>query len=87
MSTGLPIVGSATAPVQEVICNGETGLLVDFFSHKDLAQAVCTLLEDRALANKFGQQARKLVLDNYSLEKCVPRQISLIQLVASGAIG
>ena len=32
MSTGLPVVGSATPPVQEVICHGETGLLVDFFN-------------------------------------------------------
>ncbi|PWL22595.1 MAG: glycosyl transferase family 1 [Synechococcus sp. XM-24] len=86
MSTGLPIVGSATAPVQEVIRHGETGLLVDFFSPAALAEAVSTLLTDRALAARLGEQARQLVLHNFSLQQCVPRQLSLMQLVASGAL-
>lgn len=86
MSTGLPIVGSATAPVQEVIRHGETGLLVDFFSPADLADAVSTLLNDRVLASRLGEQARQLVLDGFSLEQCVPRQLALLQLVASGVL-
>lgn len=86
MSTGLPIVGSATAPVQEVIRHGETGLLVDFFSKSDLAKAVCTMLADRKLAMDYGRQARNLVLERFSLQKCVPRQLALIELVASGAL-
>jgi glycosyltransferase involved in cell wall biosynthesis len=86
MSTGLPIVGSATAPVQEVICHGENGLLVDFFSSADLADAVSTLLVDRALATRLGERARALVLEQFSLQQCVPRQLALIQLVASGAL-
>jgi len=86
MSTGLPIVGSATAPVQEVIRHGETGLLVDFFSPAALAEAVSTLLTDRALAARLGEQARQLVLERFSLQQCVPHQLALMQLVASGAL-
>jgi glycosyltransferase involved in cell wall biosynthesis len=86
MSTALPIVGSATAPVQEVIQHGQTGLLVDFFSPDALADAVSTLLSDRALAERLGAQARQLVLERFSLQQCLPRQLSLMQLVASGAL-
>lgn len=87
MSTGLPVVGSATPPVQEVVRHGETGLLVDFFSPTSLSEAVNNLLDDPTLAAKLGQQARQLVLDRFSLQHCVPRQLSLIQLVASGGLG
>ena len=86
MSTGLPIVGSTTAPVQEVIRHQETGLLVDFFSPVAIAESVSKLLNDRAFANKLGESARTLVLERFSLEKCLPRQLSLLELVASGAL-
>ena len=87
MCTACAIVGSATAPVQEVIQHSHNGLLVDFFSPKAIAEAVDQLLRDRKLAKQLGQQARKDALDRYSLERCLPRQLELIDLVASGAIG
>lgn len=83
MSTALPVVGSATPPVQEVIQNGETGLLVDFFSPAAVTDAVNRLLIDRTLAINLGQKARQLVLERFSLQQCVPRQLALIELVAS----
>ena len=86
MSTALPVVGSATAPVEEVIRHGENGLLVDFFSPAALADAVSTLLDDRALAENLGRQARQFVLDRFSLQQCVPRQLSLMQLVATRSL-
>jgi len=86
MSTQVPIVGSATAPVQEVIRHGETGLLVDFFSPNALADAVSTVLKDRDLAIHLGERARQLVLERFSLQQCVPLQLSLMQLVASGSL-
>ena len=87
MSTACGIVGSNTAPVQEVIQNGHNGLLVDFFNPKGIAEAVDQLLRDRKLAKQLGQQARKDALARYSLERCLPRQLELIDLVASGALG
>ena len=82
MSTGLPIVGSATAPVQEVVLDGVNGLLVDFFSPNQLADAVIDLLCNRELADSLGKAARETILAEYSLERCVPRHLNLMQLVA-----
>ncbi len=87
MSTACPIVGSATAPVMEVIQDGRNGLLVDFFNPRGIAEAVDQLLSDRKLARQLGEQARKDAQARYSLERCLPRQLELIDLVASGALG
>ncbi|EAQ75822.1 MULTISPECIES: glycosyltransferase [unclassified Synechococcus] len=87
MACGCAVVGSATAPVQEVIDDGRNGLLVNFFDPDSLAEAVVELLQDRALARRLGEAARATVLSHYSLDRCLPRQLSLMALVASGAIG
>jgi glycosyltransferase involved in cell wall biosynthesis len=87
MSCEAPIVGSATAPLMEVIQHGHNGLLVDFFKPNDLAEAVAELLNNRERAQELGRNARQTILQHYSLEKCVPRHLALMDLVASGALG
>ena len=86
MSCGCAIVGSSTAPVKEVIQDKDNGLLTDFFNPGDLAQSVCTLLADRTLAQKLGHAARATIMQKYSLKSCLPRQLALIEMVASGAL-
>ena len=72
--------------MREVIRHGENGLLVDFFSPADLASAVVELLQDRESAAAFGVAARSTVQRTYELDVCVKRQLSLMDLVASGSI-
>ncbi len=86
MSTECAIVGSSTAPVQELIQHGHNGLLVDFFDHQALAESVAELLNNRELAETFGKQARATILKDYSLEQCVPRHLALMNMVACGAL-
>ena len=87
MSCGCAVVGSATAPVQEVIRDRKNGLLVDFFAPQQLAEAIAELLSERKLAQELGQAARATVLQHYRLASCVQRQLALMDLVASGSIG
>ena len=86
MSSGCAIVGSATPPVEEVINHGQEGLLVDFFSPSQLADAVYQVLSDLSLAQTLGKHARTLALRRFSIERCVPQQLALMQLVLSGAL-
>jgi len=86
MSTQCAIVGSATAPVQELIKHGQNGLLVDFFDHQGLAESVAELLKNRELAETLGRNARKTIVNDYSLQQCVSRHLALMKMVACGAL-
>lgn len=79
MSMGAAIVASDTAPVQEVIKDGKTGKLVNFFDVNELANTVIDLLEQPKLREKLGAAARKEVIAKYDLKSvCLPKQIAWI---------
>ena len=86
MSTGCPIVGSSTAPVEEVLIDHHNGLLCDFFNPQRLAESVGFLLEDRQYAAELGANARKTIMKQYELTTCVHRHINLIRLVQAGGL-
>jgi glycosyltransferase involved in cell wall biosynthesis len=81
MACGAVVVGSATAPVEEVIGNGENGWLVPFFDHKKLAQTLLAVLENPAGQDRLRQSARRSILSSYTQEQCTAQQISLINRV------
>lgn len=87
MSCGCAVVGSDTEPVREVIEHGHNGLLVDFFSPNNLAEAIAEILNNRSLAQQLGEAARRTVIQRFNLSSCVQRQLALMDLVASGALG
>ncbi len=74
------VVGSATAPVTEVIRHGENGLLVDFFSSEELVNAVCEVLDHPDRMLEIRRQARRTILERFDLRSvCLPRQVELIE--------
>lgn len=85
MSAGCLVVGSRTPPVEEVIRDGENGLLADFFSTEQLALRI-----DEALSNDFTHlrhAARKTVIERFDLKRvCLPAQLELVaRLQGQGA--
>ena len=80
MSIGCAIVASDTSPVQEVIRDGVTGELFDFFSHQELSKKVITLLGNSEKQAQLGYAAREYAIANYDLNKvCLPKQLEWVE--------
>lgn len=79
MAAGALIVGSNTAPVQEVIEHGVNGYLVDFFSPQALADAVCRACLDSEDLTFIRRAAMETVVQRFNLRHgCLNRQLELL---------
>lgn len=61
MALGLPVVSTDVGGVSELVIAGETGILCSPGHAEVLADAVCRLLTDENLRQKFGRAARKRI--------------------------
>jgi glycosyltransferase involved in cell wall biosynthesis len=82
MATGCTILGSATAPVQEVIQHGVNGLLADFYDPDALAEQAVKVLRDPGQHRPLGEAARATILEKYELKHCTDQLVSLFQSLA-----
>ena len=83
MSAGCAIVASDTAPVREVMRDGETGRMVDFFDAEGLLREVDALLEDAPARDRLGAAARRFVEQGFDLRRqCLPRQLDWVDALA-----
>lgn len=78
MSFGLPLVGSATPPVMEVVEDGVNGLLAEFRSPMHIANRIDEILDDKELAARLGKAARETILEKFELNKCLHGYENLI---------
>ncbi len=77
MSCGCLIIGSSTAPVEEVITHGKNGFLVPFQNASALAETILVALSKSGSTQALRDQARSSV-KSYELSICLERQLSLI---------
>lgn len=84
MAAGCLVIGSRTPPVEEVISDGQNGLLVDFFTPQEIADRIDEVLDDAQRSAHIRQAARQTVLDRYALDGCLRRQLDLVSAVARG---
>jgi glycosyltransferase involved in cell wall biosynthesis len=83
MSAGAAIVAGSTDPVTEVMDDGKTGLLVNFFDPDEIVDRVNEFMHDTALRQALGQAARREVIENYDLRSiCLPRLLDWVDSVA-----
>ncbi|MDR0577205.1 MAG: glycosyltransferase family 4 protein [Candidatus Accumulibacter sp.] len=80
MAAGCLLVGSRTAPVEEVIRDGENGLLAGFFEPEEIAQKVIAALEAPGDFASLRGKARQSIIEAYDLKRiCLPGQLRLIE--------
>lgn len=85
MACGCLVIGSATAPVREVLAHGRNGLLVDFFDEEALSKTVLAALARGRALMPLRAAARATVEMRFALEQCLPRQIRLIETLTERA--
>jgi glycosyltransferase involved in cell wall biosynthesis len=85
MATGCMVIASDTAPVREVMRDGQEGLLVDFFAPGDLAGRMLQVLEGDARMPAIRAAARATVNARFALKSLLPRHLALLEETAHRA--
>jgi len=62
---GRPVIGGRGGGTEDAIVDGQTGLLVDGYDTRQIADAAIRLLSDPAYANLLGQQGKEKVLREF----------------------
>ena len=73
MSSGCAVVASAVGQIVDVLHDGENGLLVPPGDAQAMAGALARLIQDAALRERLGSQARRSALDHFSWESYLAR--------------
>lgn len=82
LSCGCTVLASDTAPVREVIRDGETGLLCDFFDIQGLADKALQVLESPQNSRHLGLNGRDLIESQYRADICLGQIEQLFHDVA-----
>lgn len=69
MASGCLVIGSATPPVEEVLKDGENGLLVDFFAGRDLADRIDAVLDHPDRMQALRDEARRQAIAKFDLKR------------------
>ncbi len=83
MASGRPVVGFDIPPVNELVENGKTGILVQLGDVEKLAEAVRILLDDKSLWEKMSIGAREEAVKRFSIDKVVYAHLKLYEKITS----
>jgi glycosyltransferase involved in cell wall biosynthesis len=82
MACRCTVLASDTAPVREVITDGNNGVLRDFFDVDGLAAAALAVLEEPVAYRDLGRAAERTVRRRYALDVTFPRLAAFFEQAA-----
>jgi glycosyltransferase involved in cell wall biosynthesis len=78
MSAGLPVIATNVEGVDEVIVDGEQGLLVPVGNVDALVRAILQLLRDPAMRARMGLSSKQRIAERYSIDQMSERYLALM---------
>jgi glycosyltransferase involved in cell wall biosynthesis len=79
MAVGLPVVARKIGSNEEVIENGVNGFVVE--SEREWFDKISLLIKNPEMRRKMGENARKTVLEKYSVTSQMPRMVEIFEKV------
>ncbi|MBZ0220320.1 MAG: glycosyltransferase family 4 protein [Candidatus Methylomirabilis sp.] len=79
MAMKVPVAASGLPSFLEIVEDRNTGLLFKANDARGLAESISMLLEDRLLASRLSVNARRLVIEGFSIEKMLDRTEALYE--------
>ena len=84
MSAGLPVIASSVGGITEVLNRpGRNGILIPAGDVDALTREMADLLHDRARRLELGREARRRILEEYTLELMTERTLDVYRLAAA----
>ena len=78
MNADLPIVATRVGDNDKLVTEGKNGYLCEVKDWQTLAERLRALVQDAALRNAMGYQSKKMLQDNYSMERFRKSYIDLL---------
>lgn len=80
MACGLPVIGTRVEGIDEVITDGQNGLLCEPDA-SSIRAAIQRLLSDDDLCERIGENAYRFVRDNFSLDHILNLELAVLEKV------
>ena len=78
MACGLPCIGTNVEGIKEIIKHKENGYLCNIDA-ESIRKAILEVINNEDLKIKIGKNARKTILENFSLEKILEKEIKIYE--------
>lgn len=83
MALGKPVVATRCGGPEEIVLEGETGLLVEPYNTKALAQAIARLIADESLRTKMGENGRLRFSEDFTAMRMARETAKLYRTLAT----
>ena len=80
MKVGVPIIASNVCSNPELIENGKNGFLTEYNNKKEIIDAVCKIIENPELKQKFARESKKR-LEDFNFENLVKKTMDVLSCV------
>jgi glycosyltransferase involved in cell wall biosynthesis len=79
MAAARPVVATRVGALDQVVSDGDTGLLVDETDESEFTRALLSIVNDPVAAAEMGGRARKRAAERFSAETMAKQYLELYQ--------